>query len=125
MIKNKTCLYCEEPLKGRSDKLFCTPNCKSAYHYQKSLEKEARLYNKIDNQLKLNRRLLKNFNKAGKATIRKEKLLEEGFDPKYFTHYWKNEKGEVYLFCYEFGFIQRTENDRLKYVLVKWQDYMD
>ena len=73
----------------------------------------------------MNRRLLKNFNKAGKATIRKEKLLEAGFNPKYFTHYWKNPKAEVYLFCYEFGFIQRTENNRLKYVLVEWQDYMD
>jgi hypothetical protein len=42
--------------------------------------------------------LLKNYNKAGMSVVRKEALLEEGFNPKYFTHYWKNQKGDVYLF---------------------------
>lgn len=125
MSFSKKCLYCKERLEGRIDKLFCTSSCKSTYHYQKNIDKEANMYNRIDLQLKLNRRLLKNFNKAGKATIRKEKLLEAGFNPKYFTHYWKNTKGDIYLFCYEFGFIQRTENNRLKYVLIQWQDYMN
>jgi len=67
---------------------------------------------------------LKLYNKAGKATLRKEVLLEEGFNPRYFTHYWKNQKGQVYLFCYEYGFLALKENKREKYVLVKWQDYM-
>jgi len=125
MKNTKVCSYCEEPLEGRIDKLFCTPNCKSSYHYQKSLEKEASLYNKIDNQLKLNRRLLKKYNKAGKSTIRKEKLVSDGFNPKYFTHYWKNNKGDVYLFCYEFGFLELKEHGKPKYVLVQWQDYMN
>ena len=96
----KKCLYCEDPLEGRIDKLFCNPSCKSAYHYKESQENEANIYNRIDNQLKLNRRILKNFNKAGKATVRKELLLSDGFNPKYFTHYWKNSKKEVYLFCF-------------------------
>jgi hypothetical protein len=120
----KLCLFCEDPLEGRVDKLFCNPSCKSSHHYKISREKEANIYNRIDNQLKLNRRILKNFNKSGKATVRKEILLNEGFNPKYFTNYWKNSKNEVYLFCYEFGFIERKENDRIKYILIHWQDYM-
>jgi hypothetical protein len=83
------------------------------------------LYNQIDNQLKQNRRILKNYNKAGKAVIRKDELIKEGFNPKYFTHYWKNKKGDVYLFCYEFGFLERKENGKSKYVLVQWQPYMN
>mgnify|MGYP006102039565 CR=1 FL=1 len=124
MEKEKHCLYCDEVMEGRKDKIFCNPNCKSAYHYTKSQEKEASLYNQIDNQLKLNRRLLKLFNKAGKATIRKEELVSEGFNPKFFTHYWKNKKGDLYLFCYEFGFLERKENGKSKFVLVHWQHYM-
>jgi len=31
-------------------------------------------------------------------------LIDQGFNPKFFTHYWKNNKGDVYLFCYEYGF---------------------
>jgi len=124
MKKMNKCLYCEELLEGRVDKRFCTPSCKSAFHYQKNQDNEASLYNTIDNQLKRNRRLLKNYNKAGKATIRKETLLAEGFNPKYFTHYWKNKQGDVYLFCFEFGFLERIENGNSKYVLVQWQEYM-
>jgi hypothetical protein len=72
----------------------------------------------------LNRRILKNFNKAGKATVRKEVLIEQGFNPKHFTHYWKNKKGDIYLFCYEFGFLERVESNKSKFILVQWQEYM-
>lgn len=51
-------------------------------------------------------------------------LINEGFNPKYFTHYWKNQKGAVYLFCYEFGFLERKEHNKVKYVLIQWQEYM-
>jgi len=119
------CLNCGEELKGRADKVFCTSYCKSNFHYQNNKDKEDNSYKLIDNQLKLNRRLLKQYNKAGKAVVRKEEFLRVGFNPKFFTHYWKNQKGEVYLFCYEFGFLEKKENGKLKYVLVKWQSYMD
>lgn len=125
MVNVNVCLFCSEALIGRVDKQFCNPNCKSSYHYKKSKEKEPTLYNQIDQQLKLNRRILKNFNKAGKATVRKEVLLEKGFNPKHFTHYWKNKKGDVYLFCYEFGFLEKKENNKVKYILVQWQKYMN
>ncbi len=81
---HKECLYCSKELKGRKDKKFCDPQCKSAYQYQQSQEQPERFYNKVDNQLKLNRRLLKNFNKAGKATIRYKQLINEGFNPNFF-----------------------------------------
>jgi len=69
--------------------------------------------------------LLQHFNRAGKAEIRKAELLERGFNPRYFTHYWKNQKNDVYLFCYEFRFLEKKENNKPKYVLVKWQKYME
>ncbi len=121
----KQCLQCDKPLEGRSDKKFCDRYCKSAFHYQKrnNLD-QASFYEKVDRQLKQNRRILKAYNKGGKSTVRKTLLVAEGFNPKYFTHYWKNSKGQVYLFCYEFGFLQLKENNKDKYLLIKWQDYM-
>ena len=121
----KECLYCNKELKGRSDKKYCDSQCKSAYQYQQAQENPERFYNRVDNHLKLNRKLLKNFNKAGKATVRAEKLIAEGFNPNYFTHFWKNIKGDVYLFVYEYGFLKRKENNNEKYVLIQWQDYME
>jgi hypothetical protein len=82
------------------------------------------LFARIDRQLKLNRRLLKHFNHSGKSTIRVQKLKDAGFNPNYFTHYWKNSSGKVYLFCYDVGFLKVKEKSLDKYLLIDWQDYM-
>lgn len=120
----KECLHCSKELSGRTDKKFCDPQCKSAYQYQIEKQNPARFYNKVDNQLKLKRKLLKEYNKGGKVTIRSNVLLELGFNPNFFTHYWKNQNGQVYFFIYEYGFLIRKENGKEKYVLILWQDYM-
>lgn len=117
------CLHCNSKIIGRSDKKYCSIHCKSAHQYQKRKSEEV-LYYKIDKQLKTNRKILKAYNKSGMSTVRKEKLLSEGFDPNYFTHYWKNHKQQVYLFCFEYGFLVLNENKKKKYLLIKWQDYM-
>ncbi|WMI70058.1 hypothetical protein [Mangrovimonas sp. YM274] len=119
------CLKCRKKLKGRSDKKFCNDHCKSAYHYRKSLEGELKFYNDVLRVLRNNRKILKLYNRAGKSTVRCEVLLKEGFNPNFFTHYWKNGKGDVYLFVFEFGFLKRSEHGNDKYVLVKWQEYME
>lgn len=121
----RKCPECGKELIGRIDKRFCSSYCKSSYHYVKNRDNTGNLFKKIDNQLKQNRRILKEYNKGGKATVRIEVLHQKGFNPNYFTHYWKNPKGEVYLFCYEYGFLKKREHDREKYVLVQWQPYMD
>lgn len=125
MKTKKQCLECHKIIGGRSDKKFCDPYCKSAYHYKKSLEETPAFYIQVHKQLKLNRKILKNYNKAGKATIRSEVLMKQGFNPNFFTHYWKNTKGDIYLFVYEYGFLKRKEANAEKYILIKWQEYMD
>ncbi len=124
MTKKKKCPVCESEVKGRSDKLFCSMKCKSINQYEKRQEKE-QFYLRVDSQLKINRKLLKKHNKSGYTTIRKLELIVEGFNPKYFTHYWKNQKGDVYLFVYEYGFLSTRHNGKDKYLLVTWQDYME
>lgn len=123
-MENK-CKNCSTILQGRSDKIYCDNYCKSAYQYKNEKENQSNFYLKVDKQLKSNRKILKAYNKAGKSTVRAEELLKEGFNPNYFTHYWKNQKGDVYLFCYEYGFLKRMESEKEKYVLVTWQKYMD
>ncbi len=119
------CKFCNEEITGREGKKFCNQYCKSAYHYKKTKAEEPSFFLKVDKQLKTNRRILKKYNKAGKSYLRVEKMNEEGFNPKFFTHYWKNSKGEVYLFCFEYGFLRTQNNGVDKYLLVKWQDYMN
>lgn len=120
----KKCRNCNEEFEGRLNKVFCSLYCKSAYNYEKDKNKPPTHFKIVDKQLKLNRKLLAKYNKAGKATIRKEVLIKEGFNPKIITSWWKNKRGDTYLFCYEYGFLLKSENGKEKYVLVQWQDYM-
>ena len=121
---NRLCLNCAIEIIGRVDNKYCNEYCRSNHHNEKRKIKEATLFSKIEKQLKLNRRLLRDFNRAGKSTVRKEKFIEAGFDPNYFTHYWKNQKGDVYLFCFDYGFLKVVESGKTKYVLVEHQKYM-
>src|SRR5690606_35076992 len=116
---------CDKPIRGRTDKKFCGPSCKSAFHYQVLLEEGSGFYVRVDRQLKTNRRILKRFNKAGKSTVRAQVLIDGGFNPNFFTHSWKNSKDQVYHFVYEYGFLSRMENAKQKYLLVTWQPYME
>ena len=121
--ESNTCPTCGLPLKGRQDKKYCSAKCRNVAYYEKRLQAEA-FYFQVDRQLKINRKLLKRYNREGYTTLRKEKLITEGFNPRFFTHYWKNQKGQVYLFCYEYGFLEIVQQDKKKYLLVQWQRYM-
>ncbi|RTE52242.1 DUF2116 family Zn-ribbon domain-containing protein [Arenibacter aquaticus] len=124
MESSRMCPVCGATIKGRSDKKFCSAKCRSINQYENRQKSEA-FYFKVDRQLKINRKLLKKYNRSGYTTIRKTVLIEEGFDPKFFTHYWKNKKGDIYLFVYEYGFLRKVDRGKEKYVLVLWQDYME
>jgi len=123
MIDHKICPVCDSPLKGRSDKKFCSTKCKSIHQYENRQEKEA-FYLEVDRQLKTNRKILKTYNFRGFTTVRKELLIDDGFDPNFFSHYWKNSKGDIYLFVYDYGFLDLKKSGKDKYLIVQWQEYM-
>lgn len=127
MNSPKLCPVCEAPIRGRIDKIYCSIACKSMAQYEQRQEKET-VFLRVDKQLKTNRKILKKYNRSGKTIIRRTKIHQEGFDPKYFTHYWKNKNGDVYFFCYDFGFLKIQENQanilKNKYLIVEWQKYM-
>ncbi|MEQ9100093.1 MAG: hypothetical protein RIF36_15710 [Imperialibacter sp.] len=119
----RTCPVCRGAVKGRVDKIYCSVQCKSVDQYEKKLKSE-KFYFQVDKQLKINRKILKKYNVSGLTTIRREALHNEGFNPHFFTHIWKNDKGDVYFFCYDVGFLGITHNNKQKYLLVTWQEYM-
>ena len=115
------CLNCAEKLEGRRDKKYCDKYCKSQYHYEKNRLGNKNRYQIVLNQLKNNRRILAKFNKAGMAKVSGTKLLDDGFNGGVFTNYWKNKKGDVYLFVFEYVFLRLGD----KYLLIEWQSYMN
>jgi len=125
---DKICINssCDKKVEGRVDRKFCSSYCKSEFHAKKA-KKSGKVYfkTKVDTVLKKNRAILAKYNVKSKATVRKAVLIEEGFNPRVFTHYWKNSKGDTYLFCYDQGFKEIKDNSRDKYLLVLWQKGME
>ena len=122
---SKYCLGCGEEIFGRIDKKYCDQHCKSAYQYNQIKKDKTSLHHKITQQLRNNRKILKDHNMAGKATVRESELKKLGFNPRIFTHYWQTKDKKTYLFVYEYGFHKIVANKKTKYSLVKWQDYMN
>ena len=107
----KPCLLCEKPLKGRSDKKFCDDYCRAAYN--NDLKSAANNYiRNINNALGKNRRILESLLPEAEQIVKanKEKLIEKGFQFKYHTHRYCAKNGNMYFYCYEYGYLPLQNN---------------
>ncbi|HYO22903.1 MAG TPA: hypothetical protein VER36_10895, partial [Flavisolibacter sp.] len=110
------CLACGKTLHGRADKKFCNDYCRNAYNNNLKSATSTVVRN-INNILLKNRRILQAvLGEEEMQKIPKEKLLQQGFQFKYLTHTYVNKKGNVYTFCYEYGYLP-LEHDL--YLVVK------
>lgn len=115
-VTAKKCLACEKNLQGRVDKKFCNDYCRNAYNNQLKSSNSS-LVRTINNALIKNRRILETVLKEEEmAKATKDKLVQQGFQFKYLTHTYTNKKGNIYFFCYEYGYLP-LEHDW--YLIVK------
>ena len=107
----RLCLTCTKMLRGRSDKKFCDDFCRNNYNNQLKAETN-NLVRNVNNALGKNRRILQSLipDSEEMGKVSKDRLLEEGFQFKYFTNMYTNKKGTNYYFCYEYGYLP-LEND--------------
>lgn len=103
----RNCLACNKEVKGRTDKKFCNDYCRNYYNNQLKSAGNSRL-RQINNALGKNRRILARMLDGGDEILRvqKEQLLQEGFVFRYMTHTFTNAKGNTYIFCYDYGYLQ-------------------
>jgi hypothetical protein len=102
---NRLCLECGKSLKGRSDKKFCDDYCRNAYNNKAKIEESFYVRN-INKTLQRNRRILEELlGKEDMVKQTKSNLINKGFQFHYHTHQYVNKKGNVYYFCYEYGFL--------------------
>jgi predicted nucleic acid-binding Zn ribbon protein len=100
----RRCLDCGEPLVGRIDKKFCNDQCRNNYNNRQNSEK-SNYVRRVNTILLKNRHILADLNPSDKTTVHKEKLLAKGFDFKHITNIYTTQKGHVYYFCYEYGYM--------------------
>ena len=114
MLKQKeptTCLLCEKPLKGRSDKKFCDDYCRAAYNNELKSASNNYIRN-VNNALGKNRRILESLLPEGEQTAKanQDKLLQLGFQFKYHTHQYTTKNGNNYFYVYEYGYLPLENN---------------
>lgn len=111
----KACLECNEKIIGRADKKFCSDYCRNAYNNK--INKDSKnLIRNINNRLRKNYRILEELNTSGKSKTTKTRLLDKGFDFEYITNTYTTQKGSIYYFIYDQGYLP-LDNDF--YMLVK------
>ncbi len=115
------CINCQEYFIGRSDKKFCSDQCRNAFNNKTKRENEKYILD-INKVLRKNRKILRQFNPEGKTTIRKEYLDKLEFDFRYHTHEFITKNNNRYLFCYEYGYLILDDE---KVLIVNQQPYMN
>ena len=103
---SRTCTACGKTVKGRSDKKFCDDYCRNAYNNQLKAA-DNNYVRSINNKLRRNRRILESLLSREEETIlvSRDYLQQQGFMFNYCTHSYTNKKGDVYLFCYDYGYL--------------------
>lgn len=114
------CDSCKNKFIGRSDKKFCSDQCRNSFN-NKIRRQNEKLILDMNKILRKNRKILKQFNPEGKTTIRKEYLQKLDFNFRYHTHSFVTKNNNVYKFCYEYGYLV-LDNDKI--LIINQQPYM-
>lgn len=118
MVIARSCLECGNTLKGRSDQKFCSDHCRNAYNNARNSDANSLVRN-TNNALRKNRRILESIlenKKDRKGIVSLKVLSKEGFNFDLFTSIYTTKTGNVYYFCYEYGY-QKLEDE--KYMVVQ------
>ncbi|WP_258104484.1 hypothetical protein [Marinoscillum sp. MHG1-6] len=127
-MEHGKCENCDGQLTGRVDKRFCDDQCRSNYH-NRNKRKSERVIAAVNRQIRKNRSILHRFCPNGKATVRKERLLDAGFSFQYFSSIYQQGK-LAYYFSYEYGFAPIVEQSHSegrpieKVLIIQYQEHM-
>lgn len=105
----KNCPECGNIILGRVDKKFCSDMCRNTFN-NKLKAVDINYVRKINNTLKKNRRILEEICPEEKSKTTRKTLFSKGFDFNHITHLRKTQKGSVYFFVYDFGYLE-LDND--------------
>ncbi len=110
-MQPKNCLACDKPVKGRSDKKFCDDYCRNAYNNRVNGINTEVIRN-INNDLKKNRQILASLLQNEQVTVKthRSRLIDLGFKFRWMTHQYTNQNGQIYFYCYDYGYLP-IDND--------------
>lgn len=101
----KICRRCNGQIKGgRSDRKYCSATCRS--HFNNDINSQSNNYMRnVNTILRRNKGILENLIPEEAAKVSKSTLTHKGFDFNYYTNSRTNTKGNIYYYCYEYGYM--------------------
>lgn len=119
----KICLNCSKPISGRSDKKFCSHQCRSELsNHRKKNTKTEDLSMRIIKTLQTNRNVLEGILKnKSQCLVDENYLIIKGYNPVFHTHISKEGKREL-IGCFEFGII-RCAQKKIKIIRAYGNEY--
>ncbi len=108
------CKVCNIEITGRSDKKFCSVECKNYYHVnlRRVTDVAVRSINKI---LHRNRSILLEILGKRKTQIKVNRLVldKKKFNFKYHTHIIRNSRGKLFFYVYDLAWMEFSDNEVL------------
>lgn len=102
-VMSATCLACGKALySGRNDKKFCNEQCKNSYHNNQRTGYTF-IRKATSAQIKNNYKILTKILRQGIGSIKIDKAMELGFQPKTMTRSECHPNGWVY-YCYDIAY---------------------
>ncbi len=107
---DRHCQECGLILIGRSDKKFCSDQCRASFH-NREYSQNSESIRRVNRVLKRNRFVLEKLVSQGKFQIHKKKLEELGFNFDFHTHSRRIQDGSKIIFCYETGYHRQSGDE--------------
>ena len=108
------CKIYTKPIKGRSDKIFCSTHCKNVYHKKNRYASKAAAI-EINGYLKRNYAILLEVLGDNKTQIKvyRNLLEKKRFHFKYHTHFYVNSKNKTFFYVYDLAWMAFSDDEIL------------
>ena len=106
MDEERKCLECGTEIYGRIDKKFCSDQCRTTFN-NRSQATQNKYIRKVNYILRKNRRIMEELISNTEKNVKRVKrndLLEKGFNFDYYTNIYSTKANKYYYFSYEYGY---------------------
>lgn len=109
---NRCCAFCGRELTGRADKKFCDDTCRNNYAYRRNKYGDE-VISKINKSLQNNRTVLRSMVRSGRKIVKKQTLVDNGFDFNVITGVYETHRKQDYKLLYDYAYRCISDEDVL------------